>query len=67
MPLGVSVVLYVAGLCGVDGVIAAYGAVVAWEPVRASLAEDYVAGDYVLFCNREREESGISYIRRDKG
>jgi hypothetical protein len=44
------VVFYVAGLSGVDGVVASHAAVVAREPFRAALAEDDVAGDYVLFC-----------------
>jgi hypothetical protein len=47
---GVFVVFYVAGLSGVDGVIASHAAVVAWKPFRAALAEDDVARDYVLFC-----------------
>lgn len=46
---GVFVVFYVARLGGVDGVVAAHGAVVAWEPFGAALAEDDVAGDHVLF------------------
>jgi hypothetical protein len=47
---GVFVVFDVAGLGGVDGVVAAHCAVVAWKPFCAALAEDDVAGDYVLFC-----------------
>lgn len=46
----VFVVFYVAGLGGVDGVVASHAAVVAWEPFRAALAEDDVARDHVLFC-----------------
>jgi hypothetical protein len=46
----VFVVFYVARLGGVDGVVAAHGAVVAWEPFGAALAEDDVARDNVLFC-----------------
>ena len=46
----VFVVFYVARLGGVDCVVATHCAVVAWEPFRAALAEDDVAGDYVLFC-----------------
>lgn len=47
---GVFVVFHVARLGGVDCVVATHGAVVAWEPFRAALAEDDVAGDHVLFC-----------------
>ena len=47
---GIFVVFDVAGLGGVDGVVAAHGAVVAGKPFRAALAEDDVARDYVLFC-----------------
>lgn len=50
MALGIFVVFYESGLSGVDGVVAAHGAVFAGEPVRAPLAEYYVAGNYVLFC-----------------
>lgn len=46
----VFVVFHVARLGGVDCVVATHGAVVAWEPFRAALAEDDVAGDHVLFC-----------------
>lgn len=49
IPTGVAVVFYVAGLRGVDGVVAAQCAIVAWEPFRAALAEDDVAWYYVLF------------------
>lgn len=45
----VFVVFDVAGLSGVDGVVAAHCAVVAGEPFGAALAEDDVAWDYVLF------------------
>lgn len=48
--LGILVVFDVAGLRGIDGMITAHGAVIAREPVGASLAEDDVAGDHVLFC-----------------
>ena len=48
---GVFVVFDVARLSGVDGVVAAHCAVVAWKPFGAALAEDDVAGDYVLFCS----------------
>lgn len=47
---GVFVVFNVAWLGGVDGVVAAHCAVVAWEPFGAALAEDDVARDHVLFC-----------------
>lgn len=45
----VAVELDVAGLCGVDGVVATHATVVAREPVCAALAEDDVAGDHILF------------------
>ncbi len=46
----VEVVLDVAGLQGEDCMVAAHAAVVAREPFRAALAEDYVAGDDVFVC-----------------
>lgn len=49
--LWVFVVLYVARFGGVNRMVAAHGAVVAGEPVGASLAEDYVSRDNILFCN----------------
>lgn len=45
----VAVELDVAGLRGVDGVVATHAAVVAGEPVRAALAEDDVAWNHILF------------------
>lgn len=50
MALRIAVVLDVARLRRVDGVVAAHAAVVAREPVRASLSEDDVAGNHVLLA-----------------
>lgn len=50
VPLGVLVVFHVPAFGGVDGVVAAHGAVLAGEPVRAALAEDDVSWDDILFC-----------------
>jgi len=46
---GITVVFHIAGLGGIDGVVSAHGAVLAGEPMRASLAEDDVAWDDILF------------------
>ena len=50
MPFGVAVEFDVAGLRCVDGMVPAHSAVVAWEPVRAALPEDDVAGYHVLLA-----------------
>ena len=64
MPCWVAVVFHEPGLCGVDGVVAAHGAVVAWEPMRASLSEDDVAWDYVLLCEEDLSVHGLYVIER---
>jgi ABC-type uncharacterized transport system permease subunit len=48
--LGVFVVLHIAAFGSINSVIAAHGAILAGEPVRAALAEDDVAWDDILFC-----------------
>ncbi len=48
MHRGVTVVVHVTGLRGVDGVVSADVAVRTREPVRAALAEDDVAWDDIL-------------------
>lgn len=50
MPFGISVVLDVSCLRRVNGVIAAHGAIFAWIPMCAALAEDDVARDHILLC-----------------
>lgn len=47
--LGIFVVFHVAGLGGIDGVVASHSAVLAGEPVCAALAEYDVAWDDILF------------------
>ncbi len=50
--LRVFVVFYIAGFGGVDSVVAPHAAVVAGEPVCATLAEDDVTWDDILFCRK---------------
>lgn len=47
----VFVVLDITALHRIDRVVSSHRAVIAWEPVRASLAEYNIAGDHILFCN----------------
>jgi hypothetical protein len=47
--LGIFVVFHITGLGSVDGVVASHGAVLAGEPVCASLAEYDVSWDDILF------------------
>lgn len=49
MFLGVFIVLDVSAFRRVDSVISPHAAILAWEPVGAPLAENDVAGDYILF------------------
>ncbi len=45
----VLVILHVAGLRGIDGVVATHGAVFAGEPMGAALAEDDISRNDILF------------------
>lgn len=47
--LGVLIIFYVATFGSINCMIAAHGAVLTGEPVRAALAEDDVAWDNILF------------------